>query len=265
MVQLLTPALAFSRSPKDKFIFLSESTLPVKPFVSIYRVLTVDENSDICISPRKGWAKISDGGKVEEPTVLIRHSQWSVLSVTHAKLAVRRWSRVRDSSPGKWTIPVWLDADNTSTETNFSMVPTGAASSGSQMCTDEWAVFATIFGAVRTKHPLVDMPGMSSPTILLESVRGMTETQGTCRTFETWGGSVGPDGDVLGKKLSALLSCYPSCTDHPAHFLMATDRSLELLRNSSFLFARKIPANMVDADQFSRVILGEPFPWATIK
>jgi len=54
MVRLLDAALLVSGgSPADKFVFLSESTLPVKPFAWIYKGLTGNQNSDICVSPRK--------------------------------------------------------------------------------------------------------------------------------------------------------------------------------------------------------------------
>lgn len=267
MVRLLSTALASSSSPEDKFIFLSESTLPVKPFGLIYTGLTGNDDSDICVSPRKDWVKLAPHRGILRPTLLIKHSQWVILSVAHAKSAVRSWPQVKDASPGNWTISVWPKrVDSESGAPDFGRMPKDALPESKTICTDEWAVFASLFGVVSTRELQVDVPGMSSPRLFLDSDKFLTETQGICRTFETWGDPLGADGSLVAWQLSPMLSCYPHCerSGHPAHFLAATDRGLSVLRNSSFLFARKIPANLVNVDQFSRIILGEPFPWASL-
>jgi len=267
MVRLLNMALATSESPGDKFIFLSESTLPVKPFGLIYTGLTANQDSDICVSPRKDWVKLAPHRGAIRPTLLIKHSQWVILSAAHAKAAVRNWPQVKDSSPGNWTISVWPSRmDKESGTADFGRMPKDALPENKTICTDEWALFATLFGVVSTRELQVSVPGVSSPKIFLDSDKYEKETQGTCRTFETWGDPLGSDGGLVAWQLSPVLSCYPNCerSGHPAHFLAATDRALWVLRNSSFLFARKIPANLVNVDQFSSIILGEPFPWASL-
>lgn len=40
----------------DKFIFVSDSTLPVKPFMEIYATLTAKRDSRFCIFPQQEWA-----------------------------------------------------------------------------------------------------------------------------------------------------------------------------------------------------------------
>jgi len=262
MVHLLDAALASGGSPEDKFVFLSESTLPVKPFALIYKGLTRNQDSDICISPQKDWVKLEKHRDAPLPTLLIRHSQWVVLSAAHARLMVRRWPQVKSASAGNWTISVWPPAEPGAADTGW--MPKGALQADQAVCTDEWAIFATLFGVISSRELRLTMPGVESPDLFLASDKFLTETQGSCRTFETWGDPLGADGAHVAWQLSAVLSCYPGCerSGHPAHFLAATDRALWVLRNSSFMFARKIPMNLVNPDQFSRIILGEPYPWS---
>jgi len=42
---------------RDKFVLLSDSTVPVKSFAEMYKVLTAQEDSRFCIFPRQEWAK----------------------------------------------------------------------------------------------------------------------------------------------------------------------------------------------------------------
>lgn len=44
-------------SARDKFVLLSDSSLPLKPFHEVYRALTAAEDSRFCIFPRQEWAK----------------------------------------------------------------------------------------------------------------------------------------------------------------------------------------------------------------
>merc|ERR1719375_542460 len=87
MVKLLNSALSEeSASPRDKFVFLSESTLPVKPFRAVYEALTENDDSDFCVSPEDAWLK-----QARSHAVLVKHSQWVVLSRAHAGTMVERW------------------------------------------------------------------------------------------------------------------------------------------------------------------------------
>merc|ERR1719428_1581247 len=85
MVQLLRAATSESTSPSDKFVFLSESTLPVKPFPLVYRALSANHDSDICLSPTKEWIEMSWGTHGTRRAYLVKHSQWAVLNQQHAK------------------------------------------------------------------------------------------------------------------------------------------------------------------------------------
>merc|ERR1719401_1716336 len=73
MNKLLEVSLRESAQPGDKFIFVSESTLPVKPFAAVYAALTKDQASDFCVARADQWPMGSG-------FYIVKHSQWVVLS-----------------------------------------------------------------------------------------------------------------------------------------------------------------------------------------
>merc|ERR1719375_1349168 len=79
MVQLLRAATAESASsPRDKFVFVSDSTLPVKPPHEIFHALTEHSGSDICVMPSFSWG--------------------------HALRMVDKWDGVHGD--GQWSVPL---------------------------------------------------------------------------------------------------------------------------------------------------------------
>merc|ERR1719424_481379 len=89
MVQLLRSATLESSSARDKFVFGSESTLPVKPFREVYSTLTWDTNSDFCIYPTDHWVQLQLAQNLM--ALMVKHSQWVVLNKAHADTMVREW------------------------------------------------------------------------------------------------------------------------------------------------------------------------------
>jgi hypothetical protein len=80
MNALLASALGRGEKNKDdKFVFLSESTVPVKPFANVQFELTIERatTSDFCITPKSEWAHNN-----------VKHHQWIVLHRSHALKAV---------------------------------------------------------------------------------------------------------------------------------------------------------------------------------
>jgi hypothetical protein len=250
MVQLLRAASAESQHHGDKFVFLSDTTLPVKPFAFVYDALTQNPYSDICIEPRSEWLWLSNKRSPGRTAALVKHSQWVVLSQEHAHRLVRLWPHMADGVGAHWSVPVWPAARSEDyTEKDFGSLPKHS------LCTDEWAVFAALFGVVMTTRTSEDMPGLSSQTLNIQADTP-EDGQGLCRTFVTWGESVARESSRVAQKLSHMLSCFPNChTSHPAHFTRMTDAGLQVLRASSFLFARKFPSEVVNKDDFMRVIL----------
>lgn len=250
MVQLLRAASAESHHKGDKFVFLSDTTLPVKPFGHVYWALTQTRQSDICIEPRSEWLWLSNKRSPGRTAALVKHSQWVVLSQEHAWKMVRNWPHMAGGVGAHWSVPVWPAARGKDyTEKDFGTLPKHS------LCTDEWAVFAGLFGVVMTTRTKEYMPGLSSHTLNIQA-NTPQDGQGVCRTFVTWGESVARESSRTAQKVSHLLSCFPNClSSHPAHFTRMTYSGLQVLRGTSFLFARKFPSDVVNYDDFTRVIL----------
>merc|ERR1719321_806707 len=112
MVQLLKFALRDPPMNKmEKFVFLSDSTLPVKPFGHIYESLSSTSGSDLCVFPSHHWgtAKVGFGGipassmfRTGETAYLVKHHQWLVLNREHAQVMVANWKPV--DKAGHWDV-----------------------------------------------------------------------------------------------------------------------------------------------------------------
>merc|ERR550537_2010266 len=92
MNQLLSKAVEADphlSHPGDKFVFVSDSTLPAKPFSQIYATLTTRQGSDFCVFPTKEWADIGQPGYLQ---ILPKHHQWIILNRGHAEKALNLWA-----------------------------------------------------------------------------------------------------------------------------------------------------------------------------
>lgn len=252
MVQLLRAAIAESGSPRDKFVFVSESTLPVKPFAEVYNALTATHDSDFCIYPEDHWVRLRL--KQGVTGLLVKHSQWVVLNVDHARTMVERWPSVSAgvNSP-MWSVPVYTGSSNASTLSGSSGLPL-------PMCVDEWAVFTTVFGAIIDwgDSQQATLPGFGPKPLVVGY--GSAE-QGACRTFAFWRADEGEAGGIAREITTdwpeSKLSCFPSCPEtHPADFVALSDRGARVLRHSRFLFARKFsPGQVPSVEQFNRIFM----------
>merc|ERR1719428_173627 len=82
---------------QDSFVFVSDSTLPVKPFVHVYARLTADENSAFCVFPQVTWAKEALPG-IGGYQAAVKTHQWMVLSRSHAEQSLKTWEAHRHTS-----------------------------------------------------------------------------------------------------------------------------------------------------------------------
>eukprot|EP00746_Dinoflagellata_sp_MGD_P142909 gnl/MRDRNA2_/MRDRNA2_75810_c0_seq1.p1 gnl/MRDRNA2_/MRDRNA2_75810_c0~~gnl/MRDRNA2_/MRDRNA2_75810_c0_seq1.p1 ORF type:complete len:565 (-),score=79.99 gnl/MRDRNA2_/MRDRNA2_75810_c0_seq1:61-1755(-) len=239
MVSLLRGALSDGGTPLDKYVFVSDSTLPVKPFSEVFYALGQSSDSDICVFPIDHWAEAAFNNK---RAVLVKHHQWVVLNYDHAKVMVKTWGSV--DSQGQWSVPIRTTTYSEPLIYNaekFSRAPIA------NWCADEWAFFATIFGAIpEDGSASVDVPGYSDrngSSKLILNGPGTQKMQGTCRTFAFWS-DVDPDAARLAKAIAKghpdnVLSCWPSCTYRPAEVERLSNDGLLQMRRSPFLFARK--------------------------
>lgn len=262
MVELLRVATSESTSAQDRFIFVSESTLPVKPFPAIYSTLTTEQGSDFCIAPPGEWKEVAPHEYV------VKHSQWVVLDGGHARTLTRRWMRMRNNelpgiSPFQWWVP---NASALSGENDtFRLLP---ARNPTNVCADEWAPFASMFGSVVDRgQDVAALPGLAPMSRL--DLRGLREqyssqhVQGICHTFAFWRHM--NDGSNVAEELmsdaSTRFSCYPKCeSSHPAEIVKLSNKGAATLRRSRFLFARKFGLHAVSQRQFDQIILAGQSP-----
>lgn len=272
MVQLLRSAIKESASPHDKFVFVSESTLPAKPFSIIYSDLMLHQQSDICVGPSDDWLGLTLRQNFPpysaERAYLVKHSQWVILSPDHAREMITNWNKVKqgDWPDTSWSVPIWHapEARNSNSSTP-SKLPTGDIFKEVRVCADEWAIFATLYGAVvDSGNRKVTVPGFSTNMLQLHG----TAVQGVCRTFVYWGQEryhyYSQDGSQLVRQITAdqetVITCAERCTgSHPGAFIMVSNTSAAAIRRSTFLFVRKFDRDSLSVEQFRRFILA-PVP-----
>lgn len=265
MVQLLQAAVLESISPRDKFVFLSETTLPVKPFADVYNTLSWDMSSDFCIYPTDHWVELELAQNLR--ALIVKHSQWVVLNQAHAQIMVQQWASVAAGLAGTaWSIPVYHEPR----KGPWGKITNPAGVLPLPMCIDEWAFFATIYGAFVDRGQWNvgqdGLPGFGAPPLQLRGSAHLTSTtQGICRTFAFWDASEFGGSNLINEIAQdwpwSKLSCFPRCdSTHPAEFAALSDRGAVALRRSRYLFARKFPDNVMTIDQFQRIILSSTVP-----
>lgn len=255
-VQLMRHALeAHASLPGivEKFALISDTSLPVKPFRTVHRALTADDDSDICVSPVDDWRHAHvDGVKV----FLVKHSQWVILNRPHAEVMVRDWSPAKgwDKFMGWWSLPV-SNGSFGSRVRNVAAQRFMTNNGGAYACTDEQAVFATVFGAFEPgASGTRAMPGLGRPVLAngTQVPQGLSvhppasqSVQGRCRTFTVFQ-SGRPLGNLTAEITSAINSDAESSAafidpdfSHPIVFKHVGPKLIRALRVSPFLFARK--------------------------
>jgi hypothetical protein len=230
-------------------VFISESTIPLKPFPTMYHQLTAVPRSGFCIYSKDHWVRLDLLGS--KSALILKHSQWVTLSKEHAGTIVSGWGRLKSQIfKQPWSVPIWIQATNRwSTITSQGNLPL-------PMCVDEWALFATLYGAILHDgvQSELNLPNMKS--IQLNGYRPNRGTQGVCRTFAFWNVEDEHRTMDLVRAVAPGLSCYPRCAGtHPAEFLSVSDEAARALRESHFLFARKFRGGAMSLDQFRRIIV----------
>jgi len=271
MVHLMKSAILHDPqgSDQDRFVFISESTLPLKPFNQVRSTLLADHGSDLCIFPKDHWgtteisssgvpeaSALRGGGSRKDSTAyLVKHHQWVILTRKHGEKMARDWVPV--NSEGHWEVPL------SGKMKRMVSVNAFARTAEANYCTDEWAFFATIFGAIATPPgDTVAVPELAGGPL---SVGGNAtkDVQGKCYTYAFFE-SAGPyfselAAEIAGdRKDGTKLSCYPHCWQHPMEMQAVSTSALHALRKSSFLFARKFPPNFsIIGSSYAEVIFSQ--------
>lgn len=255
MNHLLTQALMGSGpgpwNPADKFVFVSDSTLPAKPFSQIYSTLSGRTGSDFCVTAVKEWATRRDqpttifGGGVKEGQAVemaVKHHQWSVLERGHAERISQIWQG------GAPLVHDFLMRFQMNLPPRSRSVKTYAGSSDTG-CLDEFYHMAAIYG---TQHMAafgtnVSLPAFTNTPI---QVAPTADLQGSCDTFVAWPEyAKGRDlpmnttGRNAFAKLYAALDPlsvpYSGNAQKPGYWDAISSHGMRAIRSSEFLFVRK--------------------------
>lgn len=255
MVQLLQAAIQDDTVPPEsfqKFVFISDTTLPVKPFRVMYRTLSADTASDFYFRPMKFWRVV----------FLPKHSQWVVLNRFHARKMVEAWQEPHESSLA-WDVPVKDELGPYSSSVrgvnvrHFFNCESGQAC---PLCIDEYAFFSKIFGAPVKTHVTTTQVYPDLGTIRLDEAANHSP-QGRPRTLVLFGWKEWPDGELEMMKDPELKGFCPAA--HPWTFDSLGPTSLRTLRASPYLFARKFVHNVSMPGYESIILEIEPATFAT--
>jgi len=245
MNELLKAALLQrpSGSSLDKFVFASDTTIPVKPFSVMRQQLTSRDTSDFCFFPQHWlpWPKekIAHSGLLtflydefdswnvsasSASRVALKHSQWMTLSRKDAEDAVKK----------DGLLPNLLD--DLAVNTGWPGTTSG--------CTDEFWHFNALhsdLNAAKSKHAVVQLSGVTNGRFR----NNARVLQGQCDTFVYWQDedNDGAAGDVvnLGRQLEAdAATHFTHKVRRPCEFTGFGAKSLAMLRDSPYLFMRKV-------------------------
>eukprot|EP00933_Yihiella_yeosuensis_P016446 TRINITY_DN14053_c0_g1_i1.p1 TRINITY_DN14053_c0_g1~~TRINITY_DN14053_c0_g1_i1.p1 ORF type:complete len:471 (-),score=84.68 TRINITY_DN14053_c0_g1_i1:81-1493(-) len=228
----------------DKFTYVSESTLPAKPFKSVYEQLTSDSNSAFCVQPRSGWPVWSGKSAPEsEVRFAVKTSQWMTLSRSHGQALVRRAA----------SDDLQVNQMRLMTDLRLNTLWPGSAYG----CLDEFWAFNALTGGVNTSFfkflaNATEVALQAGAYELAgEDLSALSITQqGRCDTFVYWD-SDDDDGNFsnatqLGQAMKAdgdTLILRTGEWSHPSTLYSIGQDSLIALRKSRYLFVRKVSEN----------------------
>jgi len=252
-------------TPHDKFVFLSESTVPIKSFQHVQHQLLVEDGigSSFCIHPWSAWAWH------EGTDVAVKHDQWIVLNREHAQHSLEFADQapltfLRTLTPLVWSPSEltlgkveWLARGMYLLSHDFTLRLLGsiyfsvlhlAAWIGPPYvggCADEFWHFAAAFDFVdrRAGASGLAISGLSgSPQLVMNELTYHNTTQGRCHTYTHFR----PDADHFAA-FTAVLHGTPGTKlatahdgKHPTRFEQLSEQSMAAFQQSPFLFVRKV-------------------------
>jgi hypothetical protein len=236
MNQLISAALMSDGAPNraDKFAFVSESTLPAKPFSVMYSTLTFRSGSDFCVFPAAEWAVVVD--KDNHLEVLPKVHQWITLERGHAEVLLADWNhgKMRD------LMSRFHLNDDTYGLANQSFSYHGR----NYGCLDEFWHFAALYGSIsqvdKTQERLVQLPLFAGAPLRVSRGEGW---QGECDTFVMWPQYVHTPGrnpfHAFYNTLDPKSKPHDGSSARPGWWDTISTVGLTAIRQSSFMFMRK--------------------------
>lgn len=239
MNQLLNFALKADEHhshPNDRFAFISDSSLPAKPFLTVHSTLTNRPGSDFCVFPSKEWADIQDPSYGHRQ-IVPKHHQWIVLNRAHAQKSSMLWARgqMHDlMSRFRMNTMRWTYANNSFGDSrNFG-------------CLDEFWHLAALYGPLQMANANtlsdVALPLFSGGPLHIGGNEGW---QGTCDTFVIWSKYIGSAGGIANSFQKLHQSLDTASTPHggnaqrPGWWDKVSTQGIRAIRASDFLFVRK--------------------------
>jgi len=237
MNQLLGHALnndPGSENPADKFVFVSDSTLPAKSFSQVYSTLATRQGSDFCAFPANEWADVPgvQGNGLE---VAVKVHQWMVLERLHAVNACIMWSQGRlHDFMGRFQM----------NQKAFTWTNNSYADNRNFGCLDEYWHMAALYGTLHhvdsSRDAVVSLQLFTNTPLHVSASAGW---QGACDTFVIWSKYMHAPGN---NPFAALYSALdPASIPHggndqrPGWWDTISSYGIHAIRNSGFLFVRK--------------------------
>mmetsp|Transcript_56109 Transcript_56109/g.88960 ORF Transcript_56109/g.88960 Transcript_56109/m.88960 type:complete len:397 (+) Transcript_56109:79-1269(+) len=240
MQQLVHFALSddpHSVNSADKFVFISDSTLPGKPFSHIYSTLTVRAGSDFCAFPSNEWADVQGPSGLE---MAVKYHQWIVLERAHAQKAWELWASGTDHnfmsrfqmnmhSYNSWSNNTYGD------HRNFG-------------CLDEFWHMIALFGTIKhvdaNSDAAVSFSHFTGAPLRVSRTAGW---QGQCDTFVMWSKYLNTAGNNPFKRFHSTLDAvsipHGGNDQRPGWWDTISPAGISAIRNSEFLFIRKFIDN----------------------
>jgi hypothetical protein len=249
MNQLLNLALRsdITYHANDKFAFISDSTLPAKPFSSMYATLSGRQGSDFCVFPSFEWADtVGTDGKLE---VAPKHHQWITLERAHAEKLLQEW----------WSGKLHnLMAHFRMNQDAYQTFNNSYGDHRNFGCLDEFWHMAALYGPISQ----VDMnagrnlplPSFINSPLWISSTSGW---QGECDTFVMWAKHL--NYGTRNPFLKFYQALDPPSIPHGGNFARPgwwdkiSTHGLKVIRDSSFMFMRKFIDNpaLTDGPDFA--------------
>lgn len=240
MTQLLSFALQTDlgpSNPADKFAFVSDSSLPAKPFSEVYNQMVGRSGSDFCVFPTNEWAdRPSLSGDLE---MVPKIFQWLTLTRAHAVKATDAWNaNVFKDFMNMFALnkKTWGNDNNFGDSRNWG-------------CLDEFWFMAALIGPIPKVNPkamqFVHLDGVGESGNINLEVDSQAGWQGSCDTFVMWV----KYANVPGRFSSFLKTLDTVSMPHPGNFMRPgwwdtiSAKGISAIRNSDFLFVRKFIDN----------------------
>lgn len=235
MQQLINFALQddpYSVNSADKFVFVSDSTLPAKPFADVYSTLTVRAGSDFCAFPSNEWADVQGPTGLE---MAVKYHQWIVLERAHAEKTWQLWASGTDHD---------FMARFQMNMHSYTWSNNSYGDNRNYGCLDEFWHMVALFGTI--KHVDANHDAAVSFSRFVGAPLRVSKTagwQGQCDTFVMWAKYLNAPGNNPFKRFYATLDAvsipHGGNDQRPGWWDTISKNGMAAIRRSEFLFVRK--------------------------